>query len=152
MRRLTAILLVLYAFIFSSIAKEDDSVLANKYALLHRAGMELPCMKTQKRVDALIQSLWQLLSVPLYALIHFAPNLIKLGENAARMRLSRGEYLMQLLRNWFTHETTDQRVILAVMLALMLLLFIINGRLGYPAERKETLTLNTRKSKSFKKE
>lgn len=148
----TAILLVLYAFIFSSIAKEDDSVLANKYALLHRVGMELPRMKAQKRLDALIQSLWQLLSVPLYALIHFAPNLIKLGENAARMRLSRGEYLMQLLRSWFTHETTDQRVILAVMLALMLLLFIINGRLGYPAERKETLTLNTRKSKSFKKE
>ncbi len=132
----TVILLVLYVFIFSSIAREDRALLTEKYRVLHRAGMSMGQLKTQKKLDALIQSLWQLLSVPLFALIFFAPNLLKLGENASARNISKWQYVMVLVKTWFTRETTDQRAIACVMLVLMLILCVINSRITHSSEKQ----------------
>ncbi len=125
------ILFILYVFIVSSIAGEDDLSLAPKYAALHRAGMSVSQMKRQKWLDALLRSLWQLLSAPLYALIHFAPVLLKLGESAERWQLTKGQYVLMLAKNLVTNPLTDPKAVFGVLLALMLMLVIVNRRLAY---------------------
>ncbi len=132
----TVILLVLYVFTVYNIAREEAFALAPKYASLYRAGMPISQMKRQKSIDSLIQSLWQLLSVPLYALIFFAPNLLKLAENASTWRITKWQYVMVLVKTWFTNVMTDQRAIACVMLVLMLILCVINSRITHSSEKQ----------------
>jgi|GEM_PF-1429795 len=127
----TVILLVLYAFIVTGIAKENELSLALKYEALHRAGLTVPKMRSQKRLDAVLQSLWQILSFPLYVIINFAQGLMKFGENAARAGTGRLDQMKLLVKSWFTNDFTDPKVALGVVLVLMLMLAVINGRLEY---------------------
>ena len=133
----TIVLFILYAFIVSSIAKEDELSLAPNIQVLHRAGIPLSQMRRQKSFDALIQSLWQLLSIPLFALIHFAPNLLKLGSEAQARQIGKLDYVLLLIKSWFSSETTDKKAIAAVIIVLMIMLWLINRRIRITTDTSE---------------
>ena len=84
-----AVLTVLFFFVFSSVARDEHARLGDKYSLLLNAGMTEMTLKRQKRLDALKQSLWLPLSLPIFLLLRILQDAVLL--NAIHMIIVDGE-------------------------------------------------------------
>ena len=90
-----AVLAVLFFFVFSSVARDENARLGDKYRFLLNAGMTERTLKRQKRLDALVQSLWLLLSLPVFLILSILQDEVLL--NAIRMIIVDGEEFAEVI-------------------------------------------------------
>ncbi len=64
-----AILAVLFFFVISSVQNDENARLADKIAILRRAGTERSSIVKQRMADAAKQTLWLVLSLPVFTLL-----------------------------------------------------------------------------------
>lgn len=132
---------VLYIFVLNSIALQEDISLQPKYIVLHRAGLTWKQQKRQKSCAAAVQSLWQLLSLPLFlvatASASYSEDLKLLEGEAPSLK----EYLPRFLRGLicrikdiFVNFPLTPTAIVICLAVLVLVFWLANRRFTVPKE------------------
>ena len=137
----SAVLTVMFLFIVTGIAREEDIALQPKYTVLHRAGMTWKRQKRQKSADAAVQSLWLLLSLLLFLIASAA------ASYSETLKLLEGdvppfkEYLPTFLRgllltvrSCFVEWPLIPVAVAACLVLLMLILWLANRRYTVPKD------------------
>lgn len=134
------VLMILYLFVSSTIAKEQNVRLQERLVMLHRFGCSEQEMRRGKQKDSLLQSLFYLFAIPAYVLLTLLINRIKYANGTLTTSLGRvAQQTMgfNLLRDgsnhpWFislvhTIQQLHVLTLLAPVLLFVLLLWLIHA-------------------------